>query len=329
VKRALITGIFGQDGSYLAELLAGMGYEVHGVARASASAHSQMLGEHLARKGVVPTVHECDLLAYSQVAALMRSVQPAECYHLAAIHYSAQMSAAEQLRIDRDLFAHNTFSTLNLLSAIQEWAPGARFVLAGSCMMYDDSRSAPQAEKQPFRSRSMYGLSKIAASELTDFFRVEHGLHASTAILYNHESPRRRPAFVTRKIVQGMVRVKRRQQPCLELGNLHAVKDWGYARDYVRGMTLMAQAAVPRSYILATGRGHTIGEFVQATADALEMADWSEVVRVEAGLTRQPEPMPLIGDPAAVQADLGWGHSLGFRELVELMVEHELQGTLD
>lgn len=329
MKRALITGIFGQDGSYLAELLAGQGYEVHGVARKTPSGHSEALRRYLASKGHTPAVHDCDLLDYRSVLALMEAVRPAECYHLAAIHYSAQVTPSEALRIDRDLFEHNTLSTLNLLSAIQEVSPETRFVLAGSCMMYDGVSHSPQAETDAFCSRSMYGLSKIAASRLTEYFSATHGLHASTAILYNHESPRRQPYFVTRKIVQGLVRVKRGEAPHLELGSLTAVKDWGYARDYVRGMWLMAQADAPRSYILATGTGHTIGEFVEAAADALGIRDPGGVVRVRPGLVRAAEAAPLIGDPAEAERQLGWRHSIGFRELVDLMVQHELQGTLD
>jgi GDPmannose 4,6-dehydratase len=329
VKKALITGVFGQDGSYLAELLTEAGYEVHGISRTSASLHSQQLQQHLARRGVQPIVHGCDLMDYEQVGALLRSLRPSECYHLAAMHYSAQVTSTESLKIDRALFEHNTLSTLNLLSGIQEFSADTRFVLAGSCMMYDDSVSAPQTEQQPFRSKSMYGLSKIAASGLTDYFRSEHGLHASTAILYNHESPRRRPVFVTRKIVQGMVRVKRGEQSHLELGSLDSVKDWGYARDYARGMWLMAQAEAPRSYVLATGKARSVGDFVQATADALDMNNWNEVVRVRQGLTRPAEATPLVGDSGAAQQNLGWGHTIGFRDLVGLMVQHELQGTMD
>lgn len=329
MPRALITGIFGQDGSYLAELLAGEGYDVHGVTHAQPSPHSLELQRYLERKGIQPRLHSCDLLDDASVVALLDAVRPDECYHLAAVHYSSQVSLTEAARIDRALFEHNTISTLNLLSAIRQVSPSTRFVLAGSCMMYDDARTAPQAETEPFRSKSMYGLSKIAAAGLTDHFRRTHGLHASTAVLYNHESPRRRTAFVTRKIVQGLVQVRRGERDCLELGNLDAVKDWGYARDYVRGMWLMARADSPGTWILATGRGRTIGDFVEATASSLGIADWRDRVRVQSGLTRPTEPTPLIGNPAAATTRLGWEHSVDFPGLVELMVQHELQGTLD
>jgi GDPmannose 4,6-dehydratase len=329
VKRALITGIFGQDGSYLAELLSKMEYEVHGVQRAAASEHSVQLRSHLANKGITPAIHSCDLSDYVAVRQLLEYVQPAECYHLAAVHYSAEVLLSEQLERDRALFEQNSLSTLNLLCAIQEVSPRTRFVLAGSCMMYDDCETSPQDGTEPFRSRSLYGLSKIAASQLTEFFRAARGLHASTAILYNHESPRRQAHFVTRKIVQGLVKVTRGQLPYLELGNLQSVKDWGYARDYVHGMWLMAQADAPGCYILATGRGHRIEDFVRETADLLGIKDPGDVVRLQAGLTRPAEQVPLIGNPHRACRELGWSHSVNFRQLVELMVEHELRRTLD
>lgn len=325
MKRALITGVFGQDGSYLAELLAGNGYEVHGLARATPSAHSLGIQARLADRGVVPRLHACDLLDYGAVRSLVAGLRPEECYHLAAVHYSSEVLPTEQIRQDRALFEQNAVSTLNLLSAIRDGSAGTRFVLAGSCLMYDACGTSPQSESEPFASRSLYGLSKITASGLVDYFRSAHGLHASTAILYNHESPRRQPAFVTRKIVQGLVGVKRGRLPHLQLGNLHGVKDWGWAPDYARGMSLMAQAASPSSWILATGVPHTVEDFVRETADILGYTDFREVVRVESGLARPSDAVPLIGNPARAYAQLGWSHSVTFRRLVELMVEHELK----
>ena len=329
MNRALITGIFGQDGSYLAELLSRIGYEVHGINRADASDHSLRLRAHLANKGIEPIIHACNLCDYAEVRSLLETLQPTECYHLAAVHYSSEVLLSEQLRRDRTLFEQNTLSTLNLLCAIQEVTPGSRFVMAGSCLMYDSCETSPQDGTEPFCSKSLYGLSKIAASQLTQYFRETHGLHASTAILYNHESPRRRPYFVTRKIVRGLVNVKRGQLPYLELGNLHSVKDWGYARDYVHGMWLMAQADTPGSHVLATGCGRTIDDFVRETADALGIKDVHEVIRVQQGLTRPPEQIPLIGNPSRAYSELGWTHSVSFRQLVELMVDNEVQQTLD
>lgn len=328
MRRALITGVFGQDGSYLAELLADNGYEVHGVALASTSAHGRAIRAHLDARGRLPALHESHLLEYAGVAALLGALQPDECYHLAAVHYSSEVLPSEQVRRDRALYEQNTVSTLNLLSAIRERSPDTRFVLAGSCLMYDACVRSPQDETLPFVSRSLYGLSKIAGSRLVDFFRTAHGLHASTAILYNHESPRRRPGFVTRKIVQGLVAVKRGESSCLQLGNLHGVKDWGWAPDYVRGMWRMARADSPGTYVLATGVPHTVEDFVRVAADVLGYADYREVVRVAEGLARPSDAVPLIGDAARARAALGWEHTVTFRGLVERMVECELSGSL-
>lgn len=328
MKRALITGVFGQDGSYLAELLAERGYEVHGVARAKPSAVSRDTRAHLARKNVLPTVHACDLLEHAEVASLIGTVRPDECYHLAAVHYSSQVLPAEQARRDRDLYEHNTNSTLNLLSAVREHSPTTRFLLAGSCLMYDASPHSPQNESMPYSSRSLYGLSKIAGDRLVEYFR-RNDVHASTAILYNHESPRRRPEFVTRKIVQGLVAVKQGRAPHLELGNLSGVKDWGYAPDYVRGMWQMAMAESPSSRILATGVAHTVEDFVREAADVLGYADYREVVRVGTGLARPSDAVPLIGDATRARTELDWRPVVTFRQMIEKMIECELSGSLD
>ena len=329
MKRALITGMFGQDGSYLAELLIEKGYEVHGVVREALSEHSVRLKEHLAAKEVVTTVHLCDLMNYNDVLELFKAVRPAECYHLAAVHYPAQVALSDQLQKSRTLFEQNTISTLNLLSVVREVSPETRFVLAGSCMVYDNCEKSPQDETRPFCSKSVYGLSKIAASQLAEYFCIEQGLHAATAILYNHESPRRQPIFVTQKIVRGLVAIQRGSKRRLELGNLHGIKDWGYAKDYAHGMWLMARADEARPYILATGTAHTVEDFIRQAADVLNISDWRSAVDLKAGITGPPEKAPLIGNSQAIRTDLGWCPSITFPQLVELMVEHELRGTLD
>ena len=242
--------------------------------------------------------------------------------------YSAQTVGEAQLRHDRILFEQNALSVLNLLSGIRETSSKTRLVIAGSCLMYDDCQISPQAESTPFCTKSVYGLSKITGYQLTDLFRNSYNLHISTAILYNHESSRRQPHFVTRKIMQGLLKVKRGQMQCLELGNLDSVKDWGYAGDYVRGMWLMAQTDSPRDYILATGTGHTVEDFVRETANLLGLRNWREAVKVKDGLTRPVEPVALIGNSQLAQRELRWTHSLNFRQLIELMVQQELQGVL-
>ena len=328
MKRALITGIFGQDGSYLAELLSGKNYEVHGIVRSEFSPQSVKLRRHVAQKGVTPILHECDLTSFTSVTDLIKTIRPDECYHLAAVHYSAQTVFTAPFESDRLLLEQNILSVLNILHALRQASPETRFVLAGSCVMYEDSGVSPQTEATPFYSKSVYGTSKILGHQVTDLFR-NHNLHASTAILYNHESPRRQEHFVSQKIVKGLTRIKRNETERLELGNLDDVKDWGYARDYAYGMWLMAQADSPDDYILATGTGHTVADFVREAADCLGLAEWPEVVTVLPGLTRPVTRTKLVGQPDRAQTVLGWTHSVDFRGLVELMVQHELSGTLD
>ncbi len=337
MKRALITGIFGQDGSYLAELLSGKNYEVHGIVRSELSPQSLKLSRHLAQKGVTPILHECDLTSFERVADLIKTIRPDECYHLAAVHYSAQTVFTAPFESERLLLEQNILSVLNILHAIRESSPETRFVLAGSCLMFEDSGVSPQTEATPFYSKSVYGTSKILGHQVTDLFR-NHNLHTSTAILYNHESPRRQEHFVSQKIVKGLTRIKRNKteglesekpDDVLELGNLDDVKDWGYARDYAYGMWLMTQADSPGDYILATGNGHTVADFVKEAADCLGLTDWPQFVKVQPGLTRPITRTKLVGKPDRAQTALGWTHSLDFRGLVELMVQHELSGTLD
>lgn len=328
MKRALITGIFGQDGSYLAELLTGKNYEVHGIARSQLSPQSLKLKQHLSQRGVTPILHDCDLSSFASVRDLIKTIRPDECYHLAAVHYSAETVFTAPFESDRLLLEQNISSVLNILHAIRETSPATRFVLAGSCVMFEDSGISPQSESTPFQSKSVYGTSKILGQQITELLR-NHNLHSSTAILYNHESPRRQDHFVSQKIVKGLIRIRRRETELLELGNLDDVKDWGFARDYAYGMWLMAQANSPGDYILATGIGRTVEDFVRETADLLNISNWSEVVRVQPGLTRPTGRTHLIGNSQRAKTELGWNHSLTFRQLIELMIHHELEGTSD
>lgn len=328
MKRALITGIFGQDGSYLTELLSARNYEVHGIVRSKLSPQSVKLKQHLESKGVRPILHQCDLNSLANSRDLIKTLRPDECYHLAAIHYPAQ-TVGISIEHDRILLEQNITSVLNLLQALQEVAPETRFVLAGSCVIYEDSEVSPQNELTPGRSTSAYGTSKIVGQQLTHLFRVRHRLHASTAILYNHESPRREAHFVTQKIVKGLVSVRRGEAQTLQLGNLDDVKDWGFAGDYVHGMWLMAQADRADDYILATGSGRTVADFANEAAGLLQLENWRDLVKVQSGLTRPVTNTRLVGDPRRAQTTLGWQRSLDFRGLVSLMVQHELSRTLD
>jgi len=328
-KKVLITGVFGQDGSYLAELLQAQGYDIHGVARLPLSPHATRIAKHLQRKNIKLTAHECNLYEYDQVKNLIESVQPDECYHLAATHFSAHRRALLGIAEERNVYQHNVLSAFNILSAVTELSYRTRIVLAGSCMMYDAAIESPQNEQTPYSSKSLYGLSKIATTQLTQYFRQTHGLQVSVAILYNHESPRRSDDFVTQRIVKNVVRIVRNEIEYFELGNLWSVRDWGYARDYAEAMWHMCLQDDARDYVLATGIGRTVEQFVSTAADIAGLRDWRMHIHTLESGTPGKDQMPLVGDASQAYKQLKWRHSLTFQELVQLMVERELEGTFD
>lgn len=329
MKKALITGIFGQDGSYLTEILMDHGYEVHGIARTPLSVHAVSSRAHLHSKGITPKIHNCDLQDMESVMALVKSCQPEECYHLAARHYSAEINAEVGQKVDSAVYADNVLSSLNLLTAFVKASPHSRIVIAGSCAMYAAATMSPQRESMSFASNSLYGLSKIAGAQLADYYRKECGLRVSVAILYNHESPRRKKDFVTKKITHGLNCILHGKSDRLEIHNLYSIKDWGYAKDYANGMRLMCAQDEPRDFILATGKGHSVGDFLINAATAYGISDWQKHVYVRNTKLPVSLPMPLIGDPSEAYKVLGWKHSVSFRELIELMVDSERSGSLD
>lgn len=328
-KRALITGIFGQDGSYLAEFLYGEGYEVHGVERHPLTDSARSISEHLKKKGISTLfLHNCDLNSYAKVRELMNKVRPDECYHLAASHYSSEVSNVNRRLIDRELFHNNVLSSLNLIGAISEVSYHTRFVLAGSCLMFEESEQSPQHEYTPYVAGSMYGLSKITASKVLNYFREIHGLHLSVAILYNHESPRRQETFISKKIVSNLVKVKRNDISGFSVGDLSAIRDWGYAKDYVYGMWLMAQRDNPKDYILATGQGHTVEDLLDCAAKQLSI-NFKDIIEQNKELIREPPKTILLGDPSLAKAELKWVCTVDFEELIAILIKNELNGTLD
>lgn len=329
MKKALITGIFGQDGSYLAELLSLSGYEVHGIVRVPLSSHAEMIRVYLEAKGIRPTLHKCRLSNLSETMELIKRLQPDECYHLAATHFSSQARAKSDRLQNVAVYNDNTGAALHLLSAFAEASPHTSIVLAGSCLMFSDSDQSPQNEMTPFASSSLYGLSKIAMTQLGAYFRSECGLHVSTAILYNHESPRRQKDFVTKKIVSNLKRIKEGVIAKFELNNLHSVKDWGYAKDYAAGMRLMARFDMPTDFVLATGVGHTVEDLVYIAAERIGISDWRSVVKVSTPTLPIHPFIPLIGDPSLAVRCLEWEHSMTFENLIDLMVEAEINGSLD
>lgn len=313
-RRALITGITGQDGSYLAELLLSKGYEVHGVVRRVALEVPEV---RLARLESVRSrlhLHAASLESYASVFQVVAGVQPDECYHLAAQSFVAYSFDDE-------------FSTLNtningthyLLSAIKTAAPSCRFYFAGSSEMFGHADEVPQNENTRFHPRSSYGISKVAGFELTRNYREAYKLFAVNGILFNHESPRRGHEFVTRKITTGVAKILAGKNRQLQLGNLDAKRDWGHAREYVEAMWLMLRQEEPDDYVIATGETHTVREFAEEAFSCVGL-DYRDYIVTDLELYRPAEVNLLMGDAAHARRRLGWVHKIGFRELVHEMV---------
>jgi GDPmannose 4,6-dehydratase len=318
-RKALISGITGQDGSYLAELLLEKGYDVHGVVRRVAiedPEHRLWRIKHIQND---LTLHPASLESYPSVFRVMAGVKPDEIYHLAAQSFVSYSFEDE-------------FSTLNtningthyMLAAFREVVPQARFYFAGSSEMFGESEVSPQNEHTPFHPRSAYGISKVAGFDLTRNYREAYGLHASTGILFNHESPRRGFEFVTRKITSHVAKIKLGLAGELRLGNLEAQRDWGHAADYVRAMWLMLQQPEPDDYVVATGETHTVREFLEAAFSAIGL-DFTEYVVSDPQFYRPAEVTLLLGECAKAKETLGWNHSKSFQELVREMVDADLE----
>ena len=319
MKRALITGITGQDGSYLAELLIEKGYEVHGVVRRVAledPQHRLMRINHLLSS---LRLHSASLESYASVFDVLQKVKPDECYHLAAQSFVSYSFEDEFSTINT-----NINGTHFMLSALKHVCPDCRFYFAASSEMFGKVAETPQSEKTPFHPRSPYGISKVAGFDLTRNYREAYGLHASSGILFNHESPRRGYEFVTRKITNAAARIKLGLDQELRLGNLEARRDWGYAKDYVQAMWLMLQQNQPDDYVVATGETHDVREFAEA-AFAHAGLNWRDHVKVDENFYRPAEVQTLTGDAAKARRVLGWKESVRFRQLVEMMVDTDLR----
>ena len=319
MKRALITGITGQDGSYLAELLLGKGYQVHGVVLRS---EIEDPGRSLARlAGFIDqlTLHVGSIESYPSLQGIMEKVDPHECYHLAASSF-VSYSFDEEFAI----FDTNINGTHNVLSALKNSAPQCRFYFAGSSELFGRAKTSPQNEDTPFNPRSAYGITKTTGYYLTSNYRENYGIFACTGIAYNHESPRRGFEYVTRKISRGVAQIKLGVMDKLALGNLDAVRDWGYAPDYVRAMWLMLQQPDPRDYVIATGEGHTIREFCELAFARLDL-DYRDHVVFDEKFYRPVESVLLIGDSSRAQAELNWKPTVHFEELVRLMVDGDYE----
>jgi GDPmannose 4,6-dehydratase len=314
-KRAVITGITGQDGSYLAELLLDNGYEVVGVVRRSSTPNLWRL-EHLLDR---ITLRPGDLLDQLSIARIIDDCRPQEFYNLAAMSF---VPASWDQPILTGEF--NSQGVTRVLEAIRQVDPKVKLYQASSSEMYGKVREVPQTELTPFYPRSPYGVSKVFGHYITVNYRESYGLFAVSGILFNHESPRRGLEFVTRKVTDGVARVKLGLSDSLSLGNLDAQRDWGFAGDYVRAMWLMLQQDQPDDFVIATGLSHSVRDLVQTAFDHVEL-EWQKYVRVDPRFLRPAEVDHLIGDASKARRELGWSPSVDFKELVEMMVDADLE----
>ncbi len=319
MKKALITGITGQDGSYLAEFLLAKGYQVHGILRRVAfedPEHHLWRIRHIIKKIVV---HSGSLESFASLFQIVNKIKPDECYHLAAQSFVSYSFEDEFSTINS-----NINGTHYLLSAIKESAPRCRVYFAASSEMFGKVRETPQNENTPFHPRSPYGISKVAGFDLTRNYREAYGLFACNGILFNHESPRRGYEFVTRKVSNGVARIKLGLDKELRLGNLKAKRDWGFAGDYVQAMWLMLQQNKPDDYVIATGETHSIKEFVKL-AFAHAGLDYKKYVVIDKNFYRPAEVNVLMGDYSKAKRKFGWKPRIRFQELVKMMVDADLK----
>ncbi len=342
MKRALITGVTGQDGAYLAELLLAKGYEVHGIKRRASSFNTKRI-DHLYRdpheKGVRFFLHHGDVTDSSSLIRIMQQTQPDEVYNLAAQSHVAVSFEQPEYTADTD-----ALGTLRLLEAIRILGMQARtrFYQASSSEMYGMVRETPQTESTPFYPRSPYAVAKLYAYWITVNYREAHGIHASNGILFNHESPVRGENFVTRKITRGLARIKLGLQSCLYLGNLDARRDWGHARDYVIAQWLILQQDQPSDYVIASGVQHSVRDFAVAVAREMGIpitwrgtgldeqgvdADGRVIIAVDPRYFRPSEVDTLLGDASKAKRELGWEATIGFDELVREMAEADLRAA--
>jgi GDPmannose 4,6-dehydratase len=313
-RRALITGVTGQDGSYLAELLLDKGYDVVGMVRRSSTVNFERIAHVQDRITLVPG----DLLDEASMMGVLREHRPDEVYNLAAQSFV-------QTSFSQAVFTGEAtgLGVTRMLDAIRLVAPEARFYQASSSEMFGKVREVPQTETTPFYPRSPYGVAKVYGHWITVNYRESYDLHASSGILFNHESPRRGLEFVTRKVTNGVARIKRGLDTELRLGNLDAKRDWGFAGDFVRAMWLMLQQDEPGDYVVSTGETHSVRELCDVAFSSVGL-NYEDHVVIDQRFFRPAEVDLLVGDPKKASAELGWNPEVGFAELVEMMVATDL-----
>jgi GDPmannose 4,6-dehydratase len=314
-RSALVTGITGQDGSYIAELLLEHGYDVHGMVRRASTEKFDRI-EHTRER---ITLHQGDLLDQRSLVDAMRAAKPDEIYNLAAMSFVAVSWIQPTLTAE-----FTGTGVTRMLEAMREVCPQARFYQASSSEMFGKVLEVPQTEKTPFYPRSPYGVAKAYGHFITVNYRESYNLHATSGILFNHESERRGLEFVTRKITWHAAAIKHGLTKELRLGNLDAERDWGYAKDYVEAMWLMLQRDTPEDYVIATGESHSVRECCQVAFDEAGLGDFEQYVTIDPAFVRPAEVDHLIGSPAKAERDLGWKPKTSFEQLIRLMTRADI-----
>lgn len=318
MKKAFITGITGQDGSYLAELLLDKGYKVYGLTRRTSTQNFERIKQIIHHENL--ELISGDLVDQQSLSFALKDIQPDEVYNLAA--QSFVKASWDQPVLTGEFTA---LGVTRVLEAVRLACPKAKFYQASSSEMFGKVQEVPQTENTPFYPRSPYGVAKVYGHWITINYRESFEMFAVSGILFNHESPRRGLEFVTRKIANAVARIKLGKQTHVELGNLEAKRDWGYARDYVEAMWLMLQEDQPDDYVVATGETHSVGEFLEIATRAAGLPDWKAIYKHNPKFDRPAEVDLLIGDPTKAKEKLGWQPTVSFEELVTLMVEAELE----
>lgn len=318
MKKAFITGITGQDGSYLAELLLDKGYEVYGLNRRTSTQNYERINHIIDNPRL--TLVSGDLIDQHSLTFALQDIQPDEVYNLAA--QSFVQTSWEQPVLTGEFTA---IGVTRVLEAVRLACPQTRFYQASSSEMFGKVQEVPQTETTPFYPRSPYGVAKVYGHWITVNYRESFNMYAVSGILFNHESPRRGLEFVTRKIANAVAKIKLGKQQFIELGNLDAQRDWGYAKDYVEAMWLMLQQDTPDDYVIATGETHSVREFLQLACEAAGLPDWEAVYKHNPRYDRPAEVDLLIGNPEKAKRQLNWQTTVTFPELVKLMVEAELE----
>jgi GDPmannose 4,6-dehydratase len=318
MKKAFITGITGQDGSYLAELLLDKGYQVYGLTRRTSTQNFERIKQIVHNPNL--SLISGDLIDQHSITFALKDIQPEEVYNLAA--QSFVKTSWDQPVLTGEFTA---IGVTRMLEAVRLACPNAKFYQASSSEMFGKVQEVPQSETTPFYPRSPYGVAKVYGHWITVNYRESFNMFATSGILFNHESPRRGLEFVTRKIANAVARIALKKQEFVELGNLEAKRDWGYAKDYVEAMWLMLQQETPEDYVVATGETHSVQEFLTLACEVAEIPDWQSVYKHNPDYDRPAEVDLLIGNPSKAQKKLGWKPSVTFAELVRIMVEAEIQ----